>query len=225
MANIYDIDFNTAVENILPPSKRKPKYLAFFAALIIPLQYLRDLFIGDYLYGASYSYWAPTTAYILEERVIITNNSVLECIEAHTSGATIDLTKWKVVQNFKGGVFERINYNDKKIVFEAVLNKYFDQTAVLGAPIYIDREVVSTPGFWSSSREDKSSGVTNNIDRQVYCVSDDDYYDRPTISFTIYVKLAQFNALGATNTERESAVRAVADIVNSEGFYYAVTTY
>lgn len=209
----------------MPPSKRLPRYLAFIYTLMKPLQYLRDRYLGDYLYGATYPYWATATAYILEERILFYNNCVLECIVPHTSGGTIDLTKFKVIQQFKGGVFERLNYNDQKMVFEAVLNKYFDYYAVPGQPIYITRVPLEAPGFYVSSREDLCSSVTNRQDKQFYFVSSTDYYTYSTTSFIIYVKLAQYNALAATNPEREAIVRSVADIVNSAGFYYQVATY
>lgn len=225
MANIFDIDFNAIANNLLPPHKRLPKFQAITKVYMKPLQYLRDTWIGDYLFGASYPYYATVTAYVVGEKVLFFNNAVIECTVAHTSGASIDLTKWKTLQSFKGGVFERLNYNDMKGNFEAVLNKYFDYYSIPGSPIYIDRVVLPPPGFFVSSREDKCSTVTSLSDKQFYFVSDNDYSTYSTTSFIIYVKLAQFNNLGSTNTEREAVVRSVADMLNSAGFFYEVTTY
>lgn len=212
-------------KNLLPPHKRLAKYIAFGAVYTKPLQYLRDTWLGDYLFGASYPYYAASTTYVKGEKRLYFNNSVIECVTAYTSGLTFDLSKWKILQTFKGGVFERLNYNDMKGNFELVLNKYFDYYSVPGQPIYIDRVTLPVPGFYVSSREDLCSSVTNLNDKQFYFVSDQDYFTNSTTSFIIYVKLAQFNALGATNTEREAIVRSVADILNSAGFYYEVATY
>lgn len=212
-------------KNLLPPHKRLAKYIAIGTVYTKPLQYLRDTWFGDYLFGASYAYYVASITYVKGEKRLYFNNAVIECTVAHTAGLSIDLSKWKFLQPFKGGVFERLNYNDMKIVFEEVLNKYFDYYAVVGNPIYIDRVTLAPPGFYVSSREDLCSTVTSLTDQQFYFVSDQDYFSESTTSFIIYVKAAQFNALGTTNPEREAIVRSVADMLNSAGFYYEVATY
>jgi len=212
-------------KNLLPPHKRLAKFIAFGAVYTKPLQYLRDTWFGDYLFGATYPYYATAQNYVVGQKLTYYNNSIVECTVAHLSGPTIDLNKFKILQTFKGGVFERLNYNDMKGNFEIVLNKYFDYYAVPGQPIYIDRVALPVPGFYVSTREDLCSSVTNLNDKQFYFVSDQDYFNYSTTSFIIYVKLAQFNALGATNAEREAIVRSVADMLNSAGFYYEVLTY
>jgi hypothetical protein len=223
--NIYNITFSILGKNLLPPNKRGSKFSKFVTILLYPLQYLRDLVLGDWAYGASYQYWAASTVYAAGTKRLYFDNALYEASEAHTSGLTFDPTKWRKLQDFKAGVFERINYNDKKIVLEAVLNKWFDYYAVVGSPIYIDRVQPDLAGFYVSSREDLCSTTTSKESQQLYYINDTDYSTDSLTSFIVYVPLAQFNALGSTNTIREKIIRSIVDRFNSAGFLYEVTTY
>jgi hypothetical protein len=223
--SIYDINFSLLGKNLLPPNKRYPIMEAWMTTLLKPLQYLRDSFLDDYAFGANYPYYKSGVLYQIGTKRLFSDNAVYECTSAHLSGPVIDLTKWKKVQNFKAGVFERLNYCDKKIVLEAILNKWFDYYEVLGSPIYIDRQNTPPAGFFVSNREDLCSDVTNKSNKQIYFVTDNDYSLDSSTSFIVYVPLAQFNSLGTTNPEREGIVRSVVDRFNSAGFIYEVTTY
>lgn len=225
MPTIYDINFSQLGRNLLPPNKRNTKMVAWITVLLYPLQYLRDLVLGDYAYGAVYPYWQALTLYNVGTRRLFSDNAAYECTVAHTSTSSFDITKWTKIQDFKAGVFERINYNDKKITLEAVLNKWFDYYKIPGSPIYIDRVTTPVAKFYVSNTENYSSTVTNIVSKQQYFVSDYDYSTDSWTSFIVYVKAAQFNALASNNPDREKIVRSVVDRFNSAGFLYEVATY
>lgn len=199
--SIYDINYNNAGNLLLPPSKRKPKYQGIINTIMKPMQWLRDLILGDYKEGSAYAFYNNSIVYAAGDRVVWYNRGVYERLPVNLgiSGApptssiiipNYDPTLfWMKVQDNFIGTDERVRYNGQIIIFEAAINKWFFNP-LPNDQIYVGPSVNPTP--------------TN---------------------YAINVPLALFNSLGANNTERENVIRSFADVYNVIGMIYEVLTY
>lgn len=68
MADKYDINFKILSERITPPFLRKPVLLAWFAALLKPVQELRDNIFSDYANGG-FDFIVNNSVFGIRERV------------------------------------------------------------------------------------------------------------------------------------------------------------
>ena len=136
--NIYNITYTVVVENLLPPFLRNPKWRSWMNSLIYPVQWLRD-YIFDYWYSSnsSYIYWDWFYFANKYTYVRFQDNSVwMTCIDSVNltqynpmANQLMDLsgnTVWfKILPDFIG-FQERNTYNNQKMRFEYLLNKYFN---------------------------------------------------------------------------------------------------
>jgi hypothetical protein len=121
--SIYDIDFQTQSENLLPPDKRMPKLKAFVYALCHPVQILRDLFHDDYADGFTGSAWDSLSSYNPGDKVRYIDKAVYECQVFSGQGVEPTNTNfWLKVQDNYIGLRERMKYNSRKILLEFILN-------------------------------------------------------------------------------------------------------
>lgn len=224
MASIYDINFNLQATNLLPPDKRKARFKAFLNALTICLQYLRDRFYNKYADGDNSAKWDSGTAYTIGQTVRYVDRSIYECIADTTAGILPTDTDYFIkVQDIYIGLRERLKYNSQKILFEYVLNKWFEVDPLPADQIYISNNSLDLNGFVIGEFEDTSSSIAQTENYQQGYLGNS--YSFGSYAFTIYVPLAVFNALAATNTEREYIIRAQADKYVYSGFLYNVVTY
>ena len=61
--SIYDVNYSTLGSQLLPPDKRSSRLTAYLNALLSPLQWLRNLWMGTYRTGAVYAQWTGTATY------------------------------------------------------------------------------------------------------------------------------------------------------------------
>lgn len=127
--SIYDQDFEQIGEQLSPPDKRLPKFLAWIFSLMSPMQWNTDLFFIDYRLGSSAALYSGATAYALGDRVKY-NNKIYECILATTGNLPTAETYWILILNDFRGATERVYYNGQKLSLEWILNKWFDTTFV-----------------------------------------------------------------------------------------------
>jgi hypothetical protein len=148
MPTIYDIDFEIQGENLMPPDKRKPKLLAWLFAFLYALQLLRDRFYTYYADGFTGDRWDISTAYSVGDEVRYIDRSVYECIQATTAGILpTDTDYWVKIQDIYIGIRERSRYNSRKILFEFILNKWFDVDPLPADQIYIQNNSVYGTAF------------------------------------------------------------------------------
>lgn len=221
MASIYDITFSGLWEQVLPSRKRLATWLAMGAALLTPLQWLRDNFFDRYADGSSDPAYSGVTAYISGDRVIYTDRAVYECILASTGNDPSDTTYWiKIQENFIG-LRERAHYNSQKIVLEYALNRWFGVTS---APlIYIENNVLINNSMIIGVDETETSAVALNENESLDAVG-------PTgtnngTAFTIYVPAAVWNPLAATDLQREAIIKSFADQYVLAGITYDCIYY
>jgi len=168
---IYDQTETQINENLLPPQRRLPKWLAWLSVLSTPLQWIHDLVFTDYYGGSPASNWLNGFLYHFGDRVKYIDNAVYESVNliAFVSATspnndlynpTTGVGNWMRVLDSFIGVAERVRYNGKLIMLEWVLNRYFGGVSTLPIPslpftgashvnqIYITKNVVNFSDFW-----------------------------------------------------------------------------
>jgi len=223
MPDLYDINFDNQVQDLIPPDKRTTNFVTLLQSVAKPLQYVRDLIFDSYKKGAT----APdyvAGVYAKYDQVVY-NKSVYESLVDGNNVAPSDLTKWKLIQANFIGVDERILYNGGKLILEYALNKWFD-TTFLQPPLVSDIYLTTNPTLLSVFRvgysEDESSSVADFASSENVF---NDYLFTPSIGLTINIPVAVFNALGADDATREAVVRNFADKYVITGVFYDIQTY
>lgn len=235
---IYDINFSTQSGRLLPPSKRQPRWLAWFSVLMYPLQWLRDLFFQVFVPGFAGAKWDSVTVYVKGDRVRFIDRKVYEALQAVPANTPPDVNPdyWLPIQNLWIGLEPRAKYNSQKLLLEFVLNQWFDSmfrqpTSFVPAPnyylpksdIYISDNSLNNNVFTVFETEAGSSVVYYS---QTY-ITDFviDAYSFSGSSFTINVPTALWTTLGTNNQEREDVVRAIADKYIIYGIKYSIINY
>jgi hypothetical protein len=123
------------------------------------------------------------------------------------------------------GLNERLKYNSQTILLEFILNKEF---AVVSAPfIYIENFVggLDTIYLTDVSTGDVPAYVgdsPNQVDT-LFIANEDEYL--PAYDFTVWVPLALYNTLGATNPERSARVQTEVNKYKLIGVTNNIATY
>src|ERR1700742_3388077 len=107
MSEIYDIDYGEMGVQLLPPDKRQPAMKAWVNVLLKPIQWLRDLWLGDYRTGSSGTLWLNSTTYAKGERVVFKGSAYESLADGNLNNLPTDITKWFIVQQNFIGVEER----------------------------------------------------------------------------------------------------------------------
>ncbi len=224
MPSIYDNNFNLQSENLSPPDKRKPRILALLRAFVKPLQWLRDLFYTEYADGFTGAKWSNLTVYTEGQRVRYIDRAVYECILTTTAGIVCtDESYWIKIQDLYIGVRERMKYNSNKMLFEYVLNKWFEVDPLPADQIYIQNNVLDLNGFLVGESEPFTSSVAETEAFQLAYLGNAYTYD--LYAFTIYVPVAVWTALAATADDRDNIIRSEADKYVFAGISYNIVTY
>jgi hypothetical protein len=235
--SIYDINFNIQTLQLTPPDKRKPVMLSFMNASDMEFQYLRDLIFDDYANGSSYLPYVPVFMYAQGTRVLYYDNAIYEASASIGIGETpANSSKWlKIIDNFLGAR-PRAHFNSQRMTFEYALNYWFHTTFqqptswdTFGNPtpisdIYIQTNQVDLTFFWAAVDEDNSSSAYFQGTEAKQFVGTGPYYINQSM-FTIYVPLAVYNSLAATNPDRDLIIRAFADQYNLAGINYDIQPY
>lgn len=132
--NIYNQNLGQLWQDNLPVDKRLPKFIAWGAWLLTPLQWLRDLIFGDYYAGSTAALWAGSTTYAYGNRVCYVDNAIYECINpagiTSSTPPNQDTTNWMKVLDTFVGLYERSLYTGQKTMLEFALNRYFKVTTL-----------------------------------------------------------------------------------------------
>lgn len=223
MSDLYDIDFNSQVQDLIPPDKRTTNFVTLLQSLAKPLQYVRDSIFDSYKKGSVAPIYVAGV-YAKYDQVIY-NKTVYESLEDGNNVVPTDATKWRIIQTNYIGVDERILYNGGKLALEYALNKWFD-TTFLQPPLVSDIYLTTNPTTLSVfrvgiSEEESSSVAAFSSSENVF----NDYVFSPNIGLTINIPIAVFNALGADDATREAIVRNFADKYVITGVFYDIQTY
>ena len=217
--SIYTLDTDFVGENLMPPQLRTAKHLAWLKVLLRPLKCFINLIFNKFQDGDTSNDWKSVTTYTFCDTVKWTDKSIYMCIVA--SSLNVDPSNssdWIKVNNIFIGANERIKYSSQKLLFEYILNRYFETVN-----IYIDNNFVeSDVVFLMGNSGETSSLMPNNSVNQIQYLGNTPNYVTAVSDFTIYVPLAFYNSLG---TYKEELIRAFADKYVLAGITYNVTSY
>lgn len=222
--SIYDVDFNQIAVQVTPPDKRNQRFIAWLKALVKPIQWLRDLWMGDYRTGTAAIAWVSGTSYNKYARVLYKQKVYESLINGNTDDPTVQAS-WMVVQQNFIGVFERVQYTGVKLIFEFAINKYFG--SVFRQPpgvsdIYITVAAKPYGVFISGGTVGTSSVVFANNSSQFII---NYYVFSPFSNMTIHVPAALFASLDPDPMNCQKIIRNYADQYIIAGILYDIVTY
>lgn len=211
---------------LAPPKKRKPKYLAWIYCLVYPLQWLRDLFYGDYKTGAVYPDYNPIASYQKGDRVIGADKAVYECLFNGTSSGSsgpYNSPDWVKTQDVFIGTDERVKYNSQLIILEYALNHYY-RVPNTDPQIYLLTNPQTSNVFLMANSSGLSSLMTYNPlfaqawmpNVPVFVIAE---------HFTVFVPTLLFATLGTTTQDRENNIRQFVNKYKLAGTTYDVQTF
>lgn len=222
--SIYDVNYNQTGPQVLPPDKRYTRMVAWVKALLIPLQWVRDLWMGSYRTGSTALAWVGSTTYNKYDRVLYKQKVYESLIDSNTFIPTVQ-GAWMVVQQNFIGVFERVLYNGNKLVFEYAINKFFG-TVFRQPPntsdIYISVNAKPFSVFVVGGVEGNSSVVYSNTSSEFII---NGYNFNSFFNMTIFVPAAVYAALDPTPANCEKIIRNYANQYIIAGIIYNVDTY
>ncbi len=237
MAEIYDIDFQQQVTNLLPVRKRTNTMVGLLTALCAPLQWLRDRFFDYYRGGGPDNIWTAG-AYVAGDIVVDPgDNGIWECFRGNSTQPSLanDPELWQKIADDFRGVTERVNYTSQTMTLEWILNRFFRldfvQPDAVADPqsvrpdIYIGTNIPLNDAFIVANIEAAASNIRNSENdafiKNVYT------FTGP--AFTIYVPESGgspvpgwYTSLGAY---AEQKIRSIADKYVISGIEYEITTY
>lgn len=224
MPSIYDIDFSKFIPRMLPPDKRFTGTLAWLNCLLSPVQWVRDLWLGEYRTGTTATAYSAGT-YNRYDRVLY-NKVVYESLIDNNTDLPTVAGSWFVVQKNFIGMFERIYYNGLTITLTWAMNKWFDTTfrqPPLISDIYINNNEVPLGLFIVGITEDESSKVFLDTSSEFVC--NEDYANTIVSNFAINVPVAVYNALDLSGLNNEKIFRNFVDKYVPAGITYEIITY
>lgn len=223
---MYDVNYNTAIENLLVPDKRTKKTLAFNIALALGIANNHFLLFDVYKNYTILQTWNSLFTY--DKNVLVKHGKgIYQSIENNNNARPTNASKWRFVsENFLGSDF-RLSITGEKLNLEYAINTWFGSTfrqpSVGISDIYLTTNVlVDLPVFRVGINEFSSTSVRSDGSDQ-YVVNS--YTFATQYNLTINVPIALFNSLGATNEIRTSIVRAFADKYINAGLTYKIQTY
>jgi hypothetical protein len=222
---VFDVNFTKMGEQLLPPDKRMPMQKAWVKTMLLPIQWLRDIFLGTYRLGATYNPYLTSTTYSKGERVIYRYSVYESLVNGNLNQDPLNTNYWMLIQSNFIGVDERIKYNGHVLVLTYALNKYFGTTFRQPpniSDIYLEAHTKPKDVFVVGGTEANSSVVYANRSTEFVINS---YTFAAFKNLTIWVPVAVFNALDTDPDNREQIIRNFADQYIVAGIVYEVKTY
>ena len=224
--SIYNITYSTISNLLNVPNKRNPKFIALFASILKPLQWLNNLFANDYIYGYRYPDYNAFATYAIGDRITYTDNRNYEFVKApdfYVGGVAPDNTNtyWLLIQDNFIGANDRIKFNSQIIMLEKELNVWY-KNPLPANQIYIVNNVnpanfiLGGSGATSSKISSLSQNSTVFLSNVTNFVNSD---------FTVMVPTALYTTLGSNATNRENNIREFVNKYKLAGIQYDVQTY
>jgi len=222
---MYNIDYNTTVENLLVPDKRTKKTVAYNTALVADVANNHNLLFSKYKDFTILPIWTAGT--YAKNELIRYGKSIFQSIEnGNTTQPTFSNT-WRLVSdNFLGSDF-RLEIRGEKLNLEFALNTWFGtlfrQPSIGLSDIYlVTNPIAPISVFRVGNSEFESSKVFLNISDEFVI----NYYSfSAQYNLTINVPSALFLSLGTTDDIRNSIIRNFADKYINAGLTYTLNTY
>ena len=221
MAQLFNIDTDQMVSDLLPPEKRSIENKSLLKGVFSAFKRLHSIFYAYLIGDSSATSWSAGT-YTLGAHVKYKDGAVYECVVSSTTTEPTSSSDWiRILDSFIGSD-ESQNFNGTKLELEYALNKRFGTTYVNPpsvSPIYISNITPTIIPFRVGGIESISSSSYYNtsdtfvINSYTFPLSD---------SFTINIPIATYNALGTT---KEKIVRSFVDRYISIGITYTITPY
>jgi hypothetical protein len=222
---MYDVNYNTAIENLLVPDKRTKKTLAFNIALALGIANNHFLLFDVYKNYTILPIWFVGT--YQKNELVRHGKGIYQSIENNNTTKPTNASKWRLVsENFLGSDF-RLSITGEKLNLEYALNTWFGSTfrqPIIGiSDIYITtNNIVDLPVFRVGINEFESTSVRSDGSDQ-YVINSYTFVTQHNL--TINIPITLFNTLGATNEIRTSIVRSFADKYINAGLIYKIQTY
>ena len=222
---MYLIDYFIKVEEGLPPDKRTDKNVSFMNALVGNISNLHAQMFGTYK-NANFSLLPWNGSPVNRNQNVKYGKSVFQSlIDGNTSEPTMSNTWLLITDNYLGSDF-RLAVRGEKLIFEYAINIWFE-TSFRQPPLVSDiytttNTILAVPVFRIGANEAQSSKVYRNTSSELIINA---YNFADQYNMTIWVPVAVYNSLGATNNLREAIVRNFADRYINVGIQYNITTY
>jgi hypothetical protein len=220
--SFYDFNISSAVQQLVPPDKRRNNLLNIaYSIIAAPLQWAHDLLFNTYLVGSSDPIYSPGT-YNYQDKVIYNKQVYSSLIANNTDAPTT--SNWILVSNTFIGVQERVLYNSAKLTFEYALNKEFgttfrqpnDPVTPTHSDIYITALAAVPNGFRIGSTNTGSSSIgASSASASIGGTYPFVYLN----NFTINVPSAVLTA------QTPQAIRAFANNYKAVGLNFTITSY
>lgn len=224
MSSIYTVDYASLGTELLPPDKRKTNMRAFVTAILSPVQYALNLFLGSYRTGNPSAPWVAGT-YAKGARVQY-GRAIYESLADSNTAIPSDTNWWRQIQANFLGVEERVKYNGQKVVLEYALNRYFSTTFVQpGAgtsDIYITTNTPPAYPFVVGALIATSSTTYPTYSTEFVL---NGYTFIGNYRMTIHMPSGVYTALSTTTSARDNIVRQFVDTYIPAGISYQIVVY
>lgn len=225
MPDIYDLDTDQQVVELLPPDKRFTITVSWLQAVLkSSVHWLRDNTLTRYRQGSADPQYVPGTyaygAYVKFQKAVY-----VSLIANNTDNPTVT-TSWYQVQNNFIGINERILYNGQRIILEYALNKWFGtifrQPGSIRSDIYLVTNPQPVSNFLIGYSYRNSSYFYKNRSTE-YIIND--YSFNRIANLTINVPFGTYNSLEENNTNRDNVIRSFVDQYIAAGITYSINPY
>jgi len=222
---MYNVNYNSAIENLLVPDKRTKKTVAFNKALVAGIANDHNLLFTTYKQYQILSSWTAGT--YAKNDLVKYGKSIFQSIENSNTTEPTYSDKWRLVSdNFLGSDF-RLSITGSKLNLEYALNTWFETTfrqPVAGnSDIYLTtNNALPISVFRVGINEFESTAVNTNLSDQFIINS---YSFVTQYNLTINVPISFYNSIGATDDVRNSIIRSFADKYINAGLTYLIQTY
>ena len=236
----YSFSTSIFVQQFLPPFKRLARYISWLTVLLVPIQYLRDLFFDVYAgTNVTYPQWT-SGAWTKGDRCRYSDNAIYECIQSVASPSPPpDLFSqyWVKIQDNFVGISYRIQYTAQILLFEYALNEWFNTDSdpcafrqpPLTSDVYIEQVDITNNDFFIGFTELESSSIVATNAEGIDFIG----AENPTSTFKSYIvwiPLATYDNLqpsepSGVTANKDSIARNFIDRYNLAGIFYEVIPY
>jgi hypothetical protein len=223
--SIYDVNFKQVGLQLLPPDKRNKRTVGYLLSLLNPLQWVRDLWFGDYRTGSIGLPWLSTTTYTAGERVTFKGSAYESLVLGNVNNNPTDVNYWLKIQRNFIGIEERLTYTGNLLIFTYAINKYFGshfRQPNNVSDIYVSANVKPPSVFIIGYNETGSSKVYSYESSEFVI---DAYNFADYFNMSIHVPLAVYNSLDTDPLNCEKIIRNFADRYIIAGVIYKIETY
>lgn len=222
---LYDVNYTSVGQQILPPDKRGTAMSRWVAAVLRPLQWLVDIKLNMWRDGSTAPPYLNSTTYAKGDLVVYRYSVYESQVNGNLGNDPLNTTYWVKAQDNFVGTLERLKYNGNVLVLTYALNKYFG--TVFRQPnnvsdIYISANAKPVAVFLVGDTEAQSSKVYYNTSSEFVINA---YNFASYTNMTIWVPVAVYNALDTDPINRERIVRNFADRYVVAGITYNIDTY